>query len=140
MFSFTLFLCWNFFYVSVCAFAIPTSFVFFLQVPIARVFLELSNFILPLLIFKMWFYCCNIYGAQVVHKKLCGEGFGIGEVLVILRDTWHASTCVANHVTRNVYDGLLWCTHGNDMYVQCLESFEVVINFMSIIHFFILLN
>ncbi len=43
----------NFFYVSVCVLAIPTSIVFFLQVPTPRVFFEPSNFILPLLVFKM---------------------------------------------------------------------------------------
>jgi hypothetical protein len=55
----------------------------------------------------MWFYCCNIYSGQVVGQKLWGEGFGRGEVLVILQDTWHGSTCVANYVTRNVYDGFV---------------------------------
>jgi hypothetical protein len=46
-----------------------------------------------------------------------------------LRYTWHASIYVVNYLTNNVYDGLLWSINGNEMYVQCFESPNVVINF-----------
>lgn len=63
-----------------------------------------------------------MFVGEIGGKKMCVEGCGRGEVLEILKDTWHVvlvsvfTSLLDLHIC-SVSDGLFWSINGNDIFV-----------------------